>query len=383
MGSVEFAEMGSLLGPILAQFSKFGRTGVHQIGEVIGAIQVMQAEFGMTPEKAATAFDSLITQLIKNKDVLKRAGVVVFEHRGGKDYFKSFGDVIDQFKGRGLLDNQGELFKLLKESKAITALRALGKDENRAKWRKISAETQKANDVQKNAQEWVEDSAGRTAAAMARMKQTMAEVFTPERIEKFAEAMERVADAVAWIADNLGVAGAALAAWKLGPGLLGLLAAQGGAGGALGAVGKGAGAVAKGFLPVTLSGAAGYGIGTYADRKFGISDWLTGTSRGAGIDAVSGRGRYADILDAGTKLDGPNNKRFANMILRRSRELGLTDEGGNFQRDYAVRTFGGDAYKLLNAISAAKKVNQVELTVKLDKRLLIIEDERSVRKGED
>jgi len=101
----------------------------------------------------------------------------------------------------------------------------------------------------------------------------------------------------------VGAGGAALAATK--------------GGGALVGAGKALAGIAGKALPVLGAAAAGYGVGTLADRAFGISDWISGTGESSrvGQDSATEAGQDAALAQKVAMLREKRAARLANPAV--------------------------------------------------------------------
>jgi len=188
-GSVELKEMASLLTTIAPQFAKFGTTGADGLAQLSGAFQVVQSGFA-GPAEAATGLNSIFTALIKNAGKFKSAGVNIFERNAdGTKQLRNFRDIIDDIATSKLATDPTRLIKAFGRNEAVRAFSELAKF--RPEWDSIAEAARKADDVAKDSAIYDESAAGKMEKTLAVLKSTMAEVFTPERIQTFAKALER------------------------------------------------------------------------------------------------------------------------------------------------------------------------------------------------
>lgn len=207
-GAVEFREMASLMASLSAQFKQFaGSTGPEGLARLGAAFQIARRNFGSASE-AATGLERLLESFgsARTAKALKGAGIDVFtQGKDGVKRLRSFADIIDEIGRSKLAKDSTLLGKAFESAPARNALRALM--DYGAEWDEIADSTLHAKDVATDYDAFQQSSAGQIARAIEQVKLRIAETFTPERIQKFAEAMQAVVLMVSDLVDGLEKAG--------------------------------------------------------------------------------------------------------------------------------------------------------------------------------
>lgn len=206
-GAVEIKDFAGELAELAPQFAQFaGAQGLGGIREMGAAFQIVRKGAG-SASGAATQFRAVMAQLVDPQNVkqLKAIGVNVFD---SKNHLRGWSDIIGQIANN----------KVLKDPKKLAAI--FGREEARAGLRSLMAYTdemkslQKAGEdtgaVQRDLSTYLQSDAGRIDLAFNNLKETIASVFTPERITAFANAVEGLADKMGVVADAVGVIGDAI-----------------------------------------------------------------------------------------------------------------------------------------------------------------------------
>jgi hypothetical protein len=292
-GAIELKELSTLMATLASQFPEFGSKGVRGLSELGASMQVARQGFGSASE-AATGFMGMMTAFVKKSSQFKRKGIDIFakirDPKSGKmkEQARNILDIIADVKKAGL--TYKEVIDIMGRAEGARSLQMLMK--NLEIVGELADEGEKATDVQKDYMTWQQSSAARMNRSWQRMKNTIARLFTPARIERFAAAMEKLAEIIGFLADNLKVTLTLLAAAKVSPALLAFAKAGGGGfiGGYTGSGGKGgakskggkaakgsrAGGALKAAGQATIVGGVAYYAGGAADEYFGISDWISG-----------------------------------------------------------------------------------------------------------
>lgn len=190
-GAVELRELASELAGIAPTFADFkGGGGVDGLVEMGAALQVIRKGFGSSNE-AATGMQSLMVSLKKNAGKFQKAGVKIYDKdpKTGKKRLKDFSDIIDGIAKSKLAKDPTLLQKAFGRDEAVRAYDQLVK--NRALMDSLIKEGSNTGAIDADAQKYLASDAGRIAKAWEGVKLKMAEAFTPERIEKFAAALEK------------------------------------------------------------------------------------------------------------------------------------------------------------------------------------------------
>lgn len=270
-GAVPLGEMSAALQDLSADFTKLGGgTGVGGAADLAASIQVLRLSFKGANE-AGTGMKAVFSGLKRNAKGFRKAGIRVFEKdKDGVKRFRDIRSILDDFEKSKLVKDPAKLLKLLGSVEAEKALNGL--IDQREEFERLSDLGRGSDAVNEDSSKRQQSAAFKIQKSMNDAKEAFAKLFTPERIEKFVLAIEKLADLFIVVADNIKAAIAIGVASKFGPGAASLALS---AGGALGGPGAKAALGAKGFGLVAAAGAAGYALGTFADNALGLSDGLS------------------------------------------------------------------------------------------------------------
>lgn len=210
-GKIGLKDFGAELVNLAPKFAKMGGAGgiagVMQLG---AAFQVAAKGFGSASE-ASTGLEALIAAFEQHAKTLAKYGhVKVFET--GKDGVKRMRDLHSIVKdiGASKLVKDPELMRkaLGDRKEALDTIAQLVRLPGL--YDDIAAAGANANVVNEDLGKYLDSDAGRLDLAFNKMKETIASVFTPERIVAFTNAVESLADKLGPLVDMLGKAGDAL-----------------------------------------------------------------------------------------------------------------------------------------------------------------------------
>lgn len=203
-GSVELRDLASQMAGLAPQFKDFGdKAPTEKLVEMGAAMQVIRKNFGSS-EEMATGLRALMTALSKKGGDLGRGfklgdfGVNVFrlDPKTKKYVRRDFLDIVhDIIKNPAL--NEKVLPTLLGRQEAVRALDAL-----RDHWgelEQLQTEAANSNQVSKDATTYMASASGKLARAWEHIKNAIANALTPERIDNFANALIKAADAFSTI----------------------------------------------------------------------------------------------------------------------------------------------------------------------------------------
>lgn len=200
-GKVGLRDMAGEFVRLLPTYKKFagatGRAGLMDIG---AAFQVVAKDFGSASE-AATGLDQMMLMFVKRQAQLKKAGVKVFEKKDGVVQMREMSKIIDDIREK-MPDIRKHGKILGDDAQARRALNAL--IEGEAAYERIQKAGDETKAISRDFGTVTESSAGKITLAMNNAKEAMAEAFTPERIEAFANAISSLADKLPGIVDKLG-----------------------------------------------------------------------------------------------------------------------------------------------------------------------------------
>lgn len=181
-GAVELRELAQVMAGVAPQFSKFaGGAGTAGLAELGATLQVLRKDFGTTAE-AATGARALFGSLVRGSGKLKALGVEVFDVNGEK---RNFTQIIDEILAKDI--SEPVLQKILGSDEALRSIGALRT--HRALLTDITAASKDQTAIERDAATYRESAAGKLAITLETLKTKMADIFTPERVEKWANAL--------------------------------------------------------------------------------------------------------------------------------------------------------------------------------------------------
>lgn len=185
-GSIHFKELSKelvALGPVYSQFGVTGRQGAIQLGAMM---QVARRGFGSASE-AGTGVLRILRSLPQHASKFRKFGVDVFKP-GSKTDLDTFDSIFNKIRNSKLKMDREALIKAFgrTEGERFYQLLVMANDE----YQKLIAAGQMNGVVTRDLGTYVESTAGRMDTAMQRLKNSVAEAFTPERINAFVGAIE-------------------------------------------------------------------------------------------------------------------------------------------------------------------------------------------------
>lgn len=208
-GAVTLKDLAGEAAGLVPQWNKFNEAltsdGIAQFGAVF---QVARRGFGSASE-AATGMQALMKSLSSNQ-FAKNSGIDVFEHhKGGRDTLKTFEQIISAIETSKKLNGGITFGKAFDSSEARRTLDVLlearkttaGQASDYAKLRDAGMD---AGAVQRDLDTYMSSSAGRMEQSFEKLKNKLAEVFTPERIDKFVGALEKAVSLAERVIDAVG-----------------------------------------------------------------------------------------------------------------------------------------------------------------------------------
>lgn len=202
-GSIHFRELANelvALGPVFRQYGVSGREGSIQLGAMM---QIARRGFGSASE-AATGVLRILRSIPQHASKFRKFGVDVFK-KGSKTDLEAFLTVFDRIRKSKLRLDREQLIKAFGRTEGERFFQLL-KDMT-GQFDQLIAAGRENGTVAKDLGTFTTSSAGRMDIAFQKMKNTLAEAFTPERIEKFVQALERATELVGPIANAVGKIG--------------------------------------------------------------------------------------------------------------------------------------------------------------------------------
>lgn len=196
-GAVSVKDMAgqlATLGPMMAQFKGGATTeGIRSMG---AAFQVVRRGSGSANE-ASTKLQSLIGSIIKNapklESVLGKGSVLKFNKETGKRELQDFEGIIKRIGDSKLMRDPVLLGKKLGNDKeSLQAINMLTKEI--ALFDELKSAASDTGAVQRDLNTYLSSDAGKIDQAFNSLKVTLAEAFTPERIQAFVGALQKLVD---------------------------------------------------------------------------------------------------------------------------------------------------------------------------------------------
>lgn len=204
-GAVTMKDFAGEMPGLLSRFARFGVLGKEGVLQIGGMFQVVRKGFPDAAE-AATGLQAMMGGMIKHADRFHHAGVDVFDiGKDGTKTLKPMSNIIEQIGKSKLAKDPQLLNKAFGRGEGEQAYQMLKGHVDML--RQMEEAGKDAGTVQRDLATFMTSDAGRIDGAFNKIKLTIAEVFTPDRILAFAHAMEDLATSIKPLVDFLGKAG--------------------------------------------------------------------------------------------------------------------------------------------------------------------------------
>ncbi|MGL5361514.1 MAG: phage tail tape measure protein [Bosea sp. (in: a-proteobacteria)] len=200
-GAIELKDLAQELASVAPSFAQFeGGTGAAGLATLGAALQAGRKGFSSASE-AATGLRNLMISINRNAEKFSSAGVRVYDRdaKTGKKTLKGFREIVD-----GIANS-----RLAKDPTLLT--KAFGSDEAKRFYDQLVLNRDLMNDLETKSRDggavaadaliYQQSAAGKLEQAMEKLKMSIASAFTPERIQQFASALERIASAAGKFAE--------------------------------------------------------------------------------------------------------------------------------------------------------------------------------------
>lgn len=202
-GTIHFQNMAQeiiALGPKFARFGVLGREGASELGAFL---QIAGSGFKDAAE-ASTGIQGLFRGLQLHEDKFRKAGIAVMAMgKDGAKHLRPLKAIVDDIAKSKLMKDPSLLLKDIGRGEGDAFLRLW--IENMTKYKELLESAQAHGVVQKDLATVTESTSGRMAIAMEKVKNAIAEAFTPERIEAFTHAITGLADHLEPVTKALGL----------------------------------------------------------------------------------------------------------------------------------------------------------------------------------
>lgn len=208
---------------LLPRMAKMGGAGGKDgILDTAAALQVLRGTFGSS-EDAAAALEAIVGKLPKQGWMLEAMGVKIKDvGKDGVVHYRSLHEIVKGIGNSKLAKNPALLAQVFKSPDAQIAIGALIKQN--ALYDEMIAKGHDAQTVQRDSAAYLESDSGRIDKAMNKLKESVAEAFTPERISAFVNAIEGLADKMEPLVSSVGKIGDVLGAvYHAGQSIRGML----------------------------------------------------------------------------------------------------------------------------------------------------------------
>lgn len=206
-GAIELKDLASELSTIAPQWAQFGKgTGAKGVRELGAAMQIVKKGFGGDAAETTTGLSNFLTAVQKKGKRFGDLGVGSFFTKKGE--LKGVLDIVDQISKKGI--RKDKLITAFGSTEAYRAFIQLR--DNRAEVEKLVKASEDGASIQRDFDEYMGSAAGRSTKAWNNVKNAVQDIFTPERLEGFANALEDLASHADEIARAVGAVGTALGA---------------------------------------------------------------------------------------------------------------------------------------------------------------------------
>ena len=203
-GAVEIKNLAGELASLAPQFAAFqGAQGLSGIRELGAAMQVVMKGAG-TASQASTQLQSLMGALADTEVLrkLKKVGVAIYDQNG---QLRNASDIFKELATNQKLGDERVVAEIFGRKESQMAIRSFR--EHIGLYGELRKSAEDTGAVQRDKATMLESDAGRIDAALNRVKLTIAEAFTPERITGFTNAIENAADKMEPLVGMIGKAG--------------------------------------------------------------------------------------------------------------------------------------------------------------------------------
>lgn len=209
-GAIELKDLAGVMSQIAPMWAQFkGGKGVEGVRELGAALQIVKRGFGGDASETVTGLQSLLVSLQKNAGRFKANGIKVFDvDKNGKETMRGVFEIVDDISKSSLVKHPDLLEKAFSRVEAYRSyLQLVQGSDARSKFVEDSRDV---GLIQRDFDTYMQSSAARMEQSWNAVKLALADAFTPERIEKFATALDGMA---AHVGDVTAAAGKLADAW--------------------------------------------------------------------------------------------------------------------------------------------------------------------------
>lgn len=189
-GTVHFNQLAQEIIGIAPAFARFGVTGREGTNELAAMFQVIRGGFKDSAE-TATGMKAIFRGLGLHSDKFAKFGVQVFEKGpDGVKHYRQLSQIFEQIGKSKLATDPHLLMKAFGRGEGQQAYQLLV--EGAAKLKEFEESAKQSDTIQKDLATYSASAAGRLSIAWEKTKNAIAEAMTPERIDRFVGAVERL-----------------------------------------------------------------------------------------------------------------------------------------------------------------------------------------------
>jgi TP901 family phage tail tape measure protein len=204
-GAIELKDLAGVMSQIAPMWAMFkGGSGVEGVRQLGAALQIVKRGFGGDAGETVTGLQGLLVALTKNAARFQGAGIRVFDvDRTGKQTMRDVFSLVDAISKSDLVKHPDLLEKAFGRVEAYRAYVQLA--QNRTELHRFVEEARDAGLIQRDFLTYLESPSARMEKSWNAVKLAVADALTPERIQRFAGAIEGVATKLGTVTDALGL----------------------------------------------------------------------------------------------------------------------------------------------------------------------------------
>lgn len=205
-GAVELEDMAARLSDVAPDFAMFqGGTGIDGMKQLGASLQILRDKFGGDFSNVATGLRGTMNQIVAKADKLKKAGVQIFnkDPKTGKKSLKGFLEIVTAIGNSKLAKDPALLIKTLtpEAAKSINALNA-----NKAVLNDLVRLSSDQGAIDRKSAEYRESAAARWDQLLQKIKTSVTDLFSTERVQAFVDLMGTALGYAVTIAEKIAAA---------------------------------------------------------------------------------------------------------------------------------------------------------------------------------
>lgn len=203
-GAIELKDLAGVMAQIAPMWGQFkGGKGLEGVRELGAALQIVKRGFGGEAEQTVTGLQGLLVALQKNAGRFKAHGIRIFDvDKSGKETMRGVFDIVDSIAKSDLVKHPDAMEKAFGRVEAYRAYLQLV--QNRDALHKFVDDSRDAGLIQRDFNTYMESSSAKLEKSWNAVKLTVIDLFTPERIQKFADGLESLVREIQPLIESLG-----------------------------------------------------------------------------------------------------------------------------------------------------------------------------------